>query len=106
MLEVLYFPIPGKKEMIRWKREWNRLPGEVLGALEAFKARLDGAMINLVQWEVSLPTTGGLKLDDLKGPFQRKSFYDSKVSLKLPMAIASRPSAEENVVHQALSALL
>jgi len=32
------------------RRHWNRLPGEVLDApsLEVFKARLDGALSNLV----------------------------------------------------------
>ena len=44
-------------------RHWNRLPREVVDAssLEVFKARLDGAMINLVWWEVSLPMAGGWK---------------------------------------------
>ena len=28
-------------------------------SLEVFKARLDGALSNLVQWEVSLPVAGG-----------------------------------------------
>jgi len=44
------------------------LPSEVVDApsLEAFKARLDGALSNLVKWEVSLPIAGGLELDDLK----------------------------------------
>lgn len=37
--------------------------------LEAFKATLTGTQSNLVQKEVSLPTGGGLELDDLKGTF-------------------------------------
>ena len=55
-------------------RHWNRLPKEAVDApsLEAFKARLDGALSNLVGWEVSLSIAGGLELDDLKGPFQLK----------------------------------
>ena len=42
-------------------RHWHRPPREAVGApsLEAFKARLDGALANLVWWEVSLPMTGG-----------------------------------------------
>lgn len=32
---------------------------------EVFKARLDGALSNLVWWQVSLPMAGGLELDDL-----------------------------------------
>ena len=38
----------------------------LLGAcVEVFEARLDGALSNLVWWKVSLPTAGGLELDDL-----------------------------------------
>ena len=55
------------------------LPREVVDAptLEALKASLEGALSNLVYREVFLPIAGGLKLDDLKGPFQPKPFYDS-----------------------------
>ena len=49
--------------------------------LEVFKARLDGASDNLVQWGMSLSIAGGLELDDLKGPFQPKSFCDSMILL-------------------------
>jgi len=47
---------------MRVGRHWNRLPREVVGApsLEVFKARLDGALSNLVYWKVSLPTAGGV----------------------------------------------
>jgi len=31
-------------------RHWNRLPREVAGVLEVFKARLDGALSNLDLW--------------------------------------------------------
>ena len=57
-------------------RHWPRLPREAVAApsLEVFKARLDGALSNLVWWKVSLPLAGGL---DLYGPFQPKTFYDS-----------------------------
>lgn len=34
-------------------------------SLEVFKARLDGALSNQVQWKVSLPIEGGLELDNL-----------------------------------------
>jgi len=63
-------------------RLWNRLPSEVVDApsLEAFKARMDGALSNLVWWEMSLPVAGGLELDDPKGSFQPKPFYDSMIN--------------------------
>jgi len=48
-------------------RHWHRLPIEAVDApsLEVFKARLDGALSNLIQWEVSLPLARGMELDDL-----------------------------------------
>lgn len=48
-----------------------------------FKARLDGAVSNLVQLELSLPMADRLELNLLSGPFQSKAFHDSvKVSIK------------------------
>jgi len=43
-------------------RHWNMLPGEVVNApsLETLKARLDGALSNLVCLKMSLLTAGGL----------------------------------------------
>ena len=48
-------------------KHWNRLPREVVDAssLEVFKARLDGALVSLIWWEVSLPMQGELELDGL-----------------------------------------
>ena len=48
-------------------RHWNRLSREVVAApsLAVFKARLDGALSNLVWWKVSLPMTQGLEVNDL-----------------------------------------
>ena len=42
-------------------RHWHRLPREAVDAPspEVFNARLDGALGNLVWWEVSLPMAGG-----------------------------------------------
>jgi len=42
---------------LRVVRPWNRLPREAVAAfsLEVFKARLDGALSNLVWWKVCPP---------------------------------------------------
>jgi len=52
---------------MRVMRHWNRLPREVVDApsLQVFKARLDGALSNVVLWKESLPMAGDLELDDL-----------------------------------------
>ena len=49
---------------------WNRLPSEAVDApsLAALKARLDGAVSNLVQREVSLPIAGSWNEVILKVP--------------------------------------
>jgi len=46
----------------RVMRHWHRLPREAVAApsLAVFKARLDGALSNLVSWKVSLSLAGGL----------------------------------------------
>ena len=46
---------------MRVVRHWNGLPKEAVDApsLEAFKARLDGALGSLVWWLASLPAAGG-----------------------------------------------
>jgi len=43
------------------------LPREAVAAcsLAGLKARLDGALSNLVWWKVSLPMAGGLELGEL-----------------------------------------
>ena len=52
-------------------RHWNRLPSEAVNAqsLEPFKARLDGAVSNLVKREVSLPIAGSWNYVILRVPF-------------------------------------
>ena len=55
--------------IVRVVRHWNWLPSEVGCFLEALKDRLDSALSNLVQREMSLPIAGGLELGDLKDPF-------------------------------------
>jgi len=51
-------------------------------SLEAFKARLDVALGSLGCWLATLHVAGGLKLNDHCGPFQPRSFYDSKKLLR------------------------
>jgi len=52
---------------MRVVRRWHRLPRETVAApsLEVFKARLDGALSNLVWWKMSLPMAGGLERNNL-----------------------------------------
>jgi len=52
---------------VRVVRPWHRLPREAVAAssLAMFKARLDGALSNLVWWKVSLLMAEGLEPDDL-----------------------------------------
>jgi len=68
---------------MRVVKHWPRLPREVVAAPSpaVFKARLDGALSNLVQWKMSLLMAGGLEPGDLSGPFQPKPFYDSMILL-------------------------
>lgn len=70
-------------------RHWNRSPREVANApsLETFKPRLDGALSDLVLWEMSLPIAGELELGDVKSPLQPKLFCDSMIlntALQIP----------------------
>mgnify|MGYP001855108949 CR=1 FL=1 len=55
---------------MRVVRHWNTLPSEAVDApsLEAFKARLDGALSNLVWREVSLSIAEGWNWMILKVP--------------------------------------
>jgi len=66
---------------LRVVRHWPRLHREAVAvpSLALFKARLDGALSNLVWWKVSLPMTGGLEQDDLSCPFQLIPFNDSMI---------------------------
>jgi len=52
---------------MRVVKHWHRLPREAAAApsLSVFKARLDGALSNLVWWKMSLLMAGGLEPDDL-----------------------------------------
>jgi len=52
---------------MRVVKYWNRLPREAVAApsLAVWKARLDGALSNLVWWKVSLPRAARLESDDL-----------------------------------------
>jgi len=48
---------------MRAVKHWNMLPREAMDApsLAVFKARVDGALSNLVWWKMSLLTAGGLE---------------------------------------------
>ena len=52
---------------MRVVKHWNRLPREAVDtpSLAVFKARLVGALSNLVWWKMSLLMAGGLEPDDL-----------------------------------------
>jgi len=56
-----------KSFTMREVRHWHRLPREAVAtpSLKVFRARLDGALSNLVWWKVSLPTAGQVELDGL-----------------------------------------
>jgi len=64
-------------------KHWPRMPREMGDApsLEIFKARLDGALSNLIQWKMSPLIAGGLDWVACKGPSQTKLFYDSMIVL-------------------------
>jgi len=66
---------------MRVVKHWPRLPREAVAApsLAVLKARLDGALSNVVWWKMSLIMAGGLELGDLEGPFQPKPFCDSMI---------------------------
>ena len=70
-----------KFSALRAVRPWPWLPREAVAApsLAVFKARLDVDLSNLVWWKVALPMAGRLEPDDLQGPLQPKSFYDSMI---------------------------
>jgi len=65
--------------MMKVVKHWNGLPKEVVESPcpWTFKARLDGALSNLIPLKTSLRTDGRLGWMTSKGPFQAKAFYDS-----------------------------
>jgi len=50
---------------MRVVKHWHRLPRGILDALEVFRARLDGALSNLVWGKMSLLMARGLEQDDV-----------------------------------------
>jgi len=52
---------------MRVVKHWNRMPREAVAppSPAVFKARLDGALSNLVWWKMSLLMAGRLEPDDL-----------------------------------------
>jgi len=63
------FSLDTRKKFFAMKvvRPWLRLPREAMAApsLAVFKARLDGALSNLVWWKVSPPMAGRVEPDGL-----------------------------------------
>ena len=57
------FDIRKKSFTVRVVRPWQRLPREAGddSSLATFKARLDGALTDLVWWKKSLPVAGGME---------------------------------------------
>jgi len=57
---------------VRVVRHWNRLPRDVMDApsLQAFRARMDQALDNLVELWVSLFIAGEMNWMAFKGSFQ------------------------------------
>ena len=64
---------------MRVGKPWHRLPREVVDApsLGTVKARLDGALSNLVWLKMSLLTAGGWNHITFQAPFQPKAFCGS-----------------------------
>jgi len=56
---------------MRAVKQWPRLPRAAVDSpsLAVFKARLDGALSNLVWWKMSLLMAGGLEPHDLSNPY-------------------------------------
>ena len=81
--------VRGKFFMERVMIRWHGLPRDVVHTpfLEVFKARLDGALGNLIYYQiwrlVALHMAGWLELGDLRGPCQPKPFYDTSFFLGL-----------------------
>ena len=48
-------------------------------SLEAFKAMLDGNLVNVIEQLATLTVSEGLELDYLRGPFKHKPFYRSMI---------------------------
>jgi len=69
VVSLFVFRLDTRKKFftVRVVRHGNMLLREAVAApsLAVLKARLDGALSNLVWWKVSLPTAGGLELGDL-----------------------------------------
>jgi len=64
-------------------RYWPRLSREAMDApsLAVFKARLDGALSNLVWWKVSLPRAEGLDYTIFECHSLPKPFHDSVIHM-------------------------
>ncbi|KAJ7409685.1 kinesin family member 6 [Willisornis vidua] len=64
------------KEVKDFSSSVHRLPFLSRQTVCIGRAKLDGALNNLLQWKLFVPVAEGLELDDLQGPFQLKPFGD------------------------------
>ena len=71
-------------------------------SLETLKAKLDGALSNLVWLQMSLLTAGVLGQMASKGPFQPKAFYDSVIKPTASRIGCLRFSAAQSSVKEQL----
>jgi len=80
---------------MRVVRHWNRIPREAVDSpsLGEFKARLDGALSNLIQWKMSQPTARCLN----QMSFKVLSNTNQSVMLQFRIELLSFVTAEVNL---------
>jgi len=87
---------------MRVVRPWPSLPREAVGApsLAVLKARLDGALSNLVWWQGSLPTAWGLERRSLRSlPTQTILWFSDSMIINSQLAVSSWKGMLSNSSH-------
>lgn len=79
-----------QKEILNCEGNWHRLPKEAVDmpSLEAFKARLYGALSNLIQYMLTLPMARGLDIEQIIEP-QNKPFYNPMRISRMTRSVTS-----------------